>query len=151
MKLDLDNYSIKLKAEFHFDATKKELPYFARFTIDIAKKRLVRIDSQRFLMVVRNEQDQPELELYSTNNLDKPLKSFKEISNRGAMSGSIKLDDHSIYVLNFTRRALLKGLTVIDIRSGERQCVQLNVELFSMATNFVSHGIEINVVNKNYS
>lgn len=138
MELDLISYSIQFKAHFQFETTKKKLPQIAQFTKNIAKKRLIQIDAQQFLMLIRNDSDLPELELYSMNDLNKSLKTFKDIPNVLFAHGCIKLNGSSVYVANLNFYGLLEDLTIIDIKSDKRKHILLNVELLSTGTNFVS-------------
>lgn len=127
MNIDLNNFSIHFKGEFRHDS---------------AKKMVAQVSGRQFLLFARRIctfWEPKELELYSTNDLNKSPKVYKDIPNGQNVKECIQLNSHSIYILYFEREGLLKKLVIIDIESDKRTHISLDVELFSMGIRFVSY------------
>jgi hypothetical protein len=134
----LSQTTVELRAKFHFDASKKQLRTNDGFPIQVAKKRLIQISNGRFIMITRNDQDLPELELYLLSDFGQPLQIFKDIPNSERVGECIQMNFKSIYVLNFNKWAVLNSLLIIEIGSGERKQIPLEAKFYTMGSNFVS-------------
>jgi hypothetical protein len=145
MDIDFINYSTKINSNFLFDATTKKLSWIDDVPRHIAKKRLVQFNGYRFLLLLRNDLDEPELELYSLNDLSKPSKHYTDIPNGKGLKQCIKMDHGSIFVLICAQNGLLRELLIIDIERNKRSQISLNVQLFNLGTRFVSYYILVNL------
>jgi hypothetical protein len=78
-----------------------------------------------------------EFELYSVDDINKPIKTFKNIPHNDSSVGLTHITSDSIYVLNMGGKILLREIIIIDIETDERRYINLNVNLSSVSIDFV--------------